>query len=296
MANPTVSIVIPCRNYGKFLSQAVESALEQTWPEVEILIVDDGSTDDTPDIARSYGSRVRYLRVEGMGAYGARNFSLKHVRGDFFLNLDADNILWPDFVEKTVRVFLENDDPKLGFVYTQREVFGDGCGISSFPEFDPQALKFFNYIDMGSLIRMNIVFRFGFDKSFNTGCGDHDFFLTLVENGFYGQLINEPLLKYLLHGDSLSSTVKRRYDQITIMRSLIRKHKNFYTHSDKKQALNAAANRTLVAIINNRRRNAPLRQRIRDFCWFLRANPRHGELLNQIRHVLLPRDYNNRKR
>lgn len=288
MCASSVSIVIPSRNYGHFLGQALESALAQTWSDKDVLVVDDGSTDNTADIVHSFGSRVRYVRTTGLGAYGARNFSLDHVQGDFFLNLDADNVLSPDFIEKTICFFQEGNDPALGFVYSQRELFGDSTGFSSYPEFDPQLLKFSNYVDMCSLVRMDLVRRFRFDESFNSGCGDHDFFLTLASHGYCGTLVDEPLLKYRVHNQSITSGVRRRYDHVPIMKRLIAKHHTLYSPAEKRRALAEATNRTLVAICANRRKDAPVSVRFRDLLWFMWLNPMHHEFLRQIVYFFSP--------
>lgn len=284
---PTVSVVIPCHNYARFLPETLESLFAQTVPPYEIWVMDDGSTDETPEVIASYGDRIRSQRLEGRGAYGARNDSLRLVSGDYFLNVDADNRLEPDFLEKTLGCLRESP-PEVGYVYTQRRYFGDREGVSDFPEFDGERLLLRNFVDMGSLIRMEAVKRFGFDEWFNRGCGDHAFFLRLLAEGIEGRRLDEPLLQYRVHGQSLTGSVRRRYAQVSIQRKLIERFPTLYTPELAERAMAEAENRTLVSLIHNRSVHAPFRVRWGDFLVFSRTNWRHAEWIRQLRYLFNP--------
>ncbi len=97
------SIVIPCHNALPYLGLAIESALRQTWRELEVIVVDDGSTDGSWAVARGFGERVRAERLEHGGAPRARNHGLALARGEHILFLDADDLLAPDTVEGLTR-------------------------------------------------------------------------------------------------------------------------------------------------------------------------------------------------
>jgi len=94
-STPLVSVVIPCYNYAHFLPDAVKSALSQQQEglEVEIIVVDDGSTDDTATVAQGFGSTIRYIHQENQGLSAARNTGIRAARGDFLVFLDADDVL-----------------------------------------------------------------------------------------------------------------------------------------------------------------------------------------------------------
>ena len=97
MNPPLVSILIPCHNAAPWLAQALESALSQVWAHKEIIVVDDGSSDESAKIARTYaGHGVHLLAQENRGAAAARNRALREARGDFFQFLDADDLISPD--------------------------------------------------------------------------------------------------------------------------------------------------------------------------------------------------------
>jgi glycosyltransferase involved in cell wall biosynthesis len=102
-STPRVSIVIPCFRRGRFLAAAVESALAQTHRDTEVVVVDDGSDDETDEVARSFGSRIRHLAQENAGVAAARNAGLAVATGELCLFLDADDLLLPTAVERLAR-------------------------------------------------------------------------------------------------------------------------------------------------------------------------------------------------
>ena len=96
----TISIVIPAYNSELCLRETLESALAQTRPAFEILVVDDGSTDRTEEIARSFGDRIRYIKQKNQGIAGARNTAIREARGDWIAFLDHDDLILPQKLEK----------------------------------------------------------------------------------------------------------------------------------------------------------------------------------------------------
>jgi glycosyltransferase involved in cell wall biosynthesis len=110
-----VSIIIPCNNAAPWLAQTLESALAQTWPEKEIFLIDDGSTDRSLEIACSFEARgVRVLRQSNRGAAAARNAGLAVARGDYLQFLDADDLLTPDKISSQVQLLGTRAPDELG--------------------------------------------------------------------------------------------------------------------------------------------------------------------------------------
>jgi len=105
MGGPLVSIIINNYNYGRFLGNAVESALQQTYPGVEVVLVDDGSTDNSREIIAAYGSRITPVLKENGGQASAFNAGFAASRGEICCLLDADDMFLPDKVEKIVRAW-----------------------------------------------------------------------------------------------------------------------------------------------------------------------------------------------
>jgi glycosyltransferase involved in cell wall biosynthesis len=106
--SPVISVITPAYNVSRYLSEAVASALAQTWHDFEMLIVDDGSTDGTGQIARSWervDPRIRVFTQENSGPSTARNTAILHARGEYFALLDGDDLWHPTFLESQMRIF-----------------------------------------------------------------------------------------------------------------------------------------------------------------------------------------------
>ena len=104
MSEAAVSIVIPTHNRAHLVCDAIDSALNQTLPAAEIIVVDDGSTDDTEARLRKYGDRIRYVKTENGGVAHARNVGMRHAAGDYLTFLDSDDLLYPYSLELNARL------------------------------------------------------------------------------------------------------------------------------------------------------------------------------------------------
>ena len=108
--HPLVSILIPCYNSKRYVGQCINSALYQTYPNVEVIVVDDGSTDGSKRIIKSYGSRIRAEFCPNRGANSARNRLLQLSGGTWLQYLDADDYLLPDKVKRHMAFVKQNPD------------------------------------------------------------------------------------------------------------------------------------------------------------------------------------------
>ena len=120
---PQISVIIPCFNSGKYLRECLDSVLSQTSQDFEVIVVDDGSTDDTPSIIKSYGSRVRLIRQDNKGPSSARNAGIKIAQGNYIAFQDADDVWLPRKLELQYR-FLQENPPYL-WVYSDMSTFND---------------------------------------------------------------------------------------------------------------------------------------------------------------------------
>lgn len=111
--NPLVSIVIPVYNGSNYMCEAIDSALAQTYENCEVIVVNDGSTDDgkTEDIARSYGNRIRYYHKENGGVATAMNLGIQKMKGEYFSWLSHDDIFYPDKIKLQVDAISKSGDP-----------------------------------------------------------------------------------------------------------------------------------------------------------------------------------------
>ena len=115
MQKGLVSVVIPNYNYAVFLPEAIDSVLGQSYREIEVIVVDDGSTDGSQEILHGYSGHIRVIRQENQGVASARNNGVAASRGEFIAFLDADDAWLPAKAERQVEAFLEN--PEVGLVH-----------------------------------------------------------------------------------------------------------------------------------------------------------------------------------
>jgi glycosyltransferase involved in cell wall biosynthesis len=114
--NPTVSVIIPAYNRAQWIGASIQSVLDQTYTDYEIIVVDDGSTDDTAEVIRAFTDRVRYVYQENGGAAAARNRGMRESRGEYLAFLDSDDLFMPEKLQKQVEYLQHN--PHIGMVYS----------------------------------------------------------------------------------------------------------------------------------------------------------------------------------
>jgi len=216
-----VAVVIPCYGYGNILADAIESALQQTHPAADILVVDDGSPDETRAVAESYAARgVRYVWQANGGPGAARNTGIAASKAPLTIFLDADDKLDPTYIEKTLAVLAGSADD-VGYVYTQVRYFGAEEGKTThYPQWDAQRLLRWPFVHPSALIRSALVRAYPYDERRGPWIEDWDLFLTLAEHGVRGVLLDEPLLWYRRHhGTSRSDQTDER-----AFHAVLRKH------------------------------------------------------------------------
>ena len=126
MSAPLVTVLIDTFNYGKYIEEAVESVLAQEFPreQREILVVDDGSTDDTSERLQKYGDTIRHLRKSNGGQASAFNFGFAEARGEIIVTLDADDLWMPQKLRRVCETFVKN--PEAGMVYHRSHMWRGG--------------------------------------------------------------------------------------------------------------------------------------------------------------------------
>lgn len=219
MANPTVRVVIPCYNYGRFIREAVESALAQQEASVEVVIVDDGSDDgQTPgqcDACRELGATV--IRQENRGLPAARNRGAAGATAAFLVFLDADDTIEPSFVRLLHEAIATNDAPDVSHAYCQERFTGIHNGSWLVPDWDPTLLLLTNLHPVTALVKRTCFEAAGgFDESLREGYEDWDLWLRFVERGWRGVRVREPLFNW------------RRHSAVTMITEANRRHERLY--------------------------------------------------------------------
>lgn len=209
---PKVSVIIPCYNSEKFLAAALESALAQTFTDLEVIVVDDGSTDGTASIVMAYGDdrRVRYLYQKNQGLSVARNVGIEAAGGEFIAFLDSDDLWVASKIARQVELLARDQDTIL--VFTDYSTFDSSGMIASrkLPKLPDGPLLFSflfsrnNFIYPSTVVlRRNIFHDVGyFDVSLNS-IEDYDLWLRIVYK-FKMVSIPEPMVKIRQHDSRVS--------------------------------------------------------------------------------------------
>jgi glycosyltransferase involved in cell wall biosynthesis len=205
-----VTVVIACFNYGRYLVEAVESALAQHGGSPRVVVVDDGSTEPTTlEVLDRLPPEVEVVRQENRGVCAARNAGLALVETAFALVLDADDRLRPDALEM-LRVPLERD-PKLGFTYGRMRFFGAWEGVLRFPPYDPYALLYRHTIGLSALARREVFEDTdGFDEEF-LHFEDWELWLDALAHGWRGEQLDAVTVEVRRHGGSKLRVDRTRY-------------------------------------------------------------------------------------
>lgn len=214
--NPLVSIVIPTYNYADYLPTAITSCLQQTYRNIEIIVVDDGSTDDTPAVVEGFRGRVRSIHQANQGVSSARNRGLEEARGSFITFLDADDALTTDSIEIRVRILTDNEDA--GFVISstlskhsldETPYLHDETGESFFSErlYEDLLCRRISFATCAVLMRTAVAKRFSFPTHISNG--EDIVYFTKVFFQRKGYFLATPTAITFSHPDSLRHNIEK---------------------------------------------------------------------------------------
>ncbi|MBU0614004.1 glycosyltransferase family 2 protein [Patescibacteria group bacterium] len=194
MLKPSISIIIPTYNHGKELEACLESILRQTERNFEIIIVNDGSTDDTEQILEKYKKFAKIIHQKNNGSNMARNTGFAQSIGEYLIFVDADVTMKPEMLQK-MKSILDNHQ-EIDFVYS---AFKFGWKVFRGVPFDANKLRDHNYIHTTTLVRRKSFP--GFDKNIKR-LQDWDVWLTMAMSEMRGELIPEVLFSVKIAGKS----------------------------------------------------------------------------------------------
>jgi len=237
---PETSVVITCYNYARYLDGCLRSVLDQTYQDYEIIVVDDGSTDGTPQIMEQFSDvpNLRYIRQENRGQASAKNKGIQEAQGRFVSFLDADDLWERDKLARQVRLF---DNPAVGVVYSRAHLI-DQDGNPLTLHFGGQYLTprsgrvsqwllFDNFIWFSSsVVRKECFEKIGvFDETLSMGI-DWDLWLK-ISTQYEFDFVDEPLLAYRTgHAGQMSKNAEGRQKcSDRIMENFIMKYPNAVT-------------------------------------------------------------------
>ncbi len=223
--SPLVSVIMPAYNAESYLAEAIESVGSQAYDPLEVIVVDDGSTDGTAGVAKNSGKGVHYFLQMNRGAAAARNAGLRLARGEFIAFLDADD-LWPEgTLRSELDILTEEEEIEvvLGLVQYVRNS-QDLSGDRTLENFAKPTLFF----SLGSaLFRRQVFERVGhFDETLAQS-EDLDWFMRLREHEVRMQVLNRVTLLYRIHAQNMSRDrpEREKYMMRALKQSLDRRRK-----------------------------------------------------------------------
>lgn len=205
-----VTVVIPCYNQAHFLKDCIDSVKAQTVKVKEIIVVDDGSPDNASEVANKLG--VRCIRQTNKGLSAARNTGIKAAKTEYVLPLDADDMIHPDFLAKTLP-YMERYD----IVSTWLQTFGNENRKWGSDKLEPTLgmLKSQNQINCCSLFRRSMWEKVGgYDEAMRDGFEDWEFWIRCVSEGYNIRIVPEYLFMYRKHGVSMFKEAMKKREKI----------------------------------------------------------------------------------
>lgn len=231
-SKPQVTIIIPCYNCERYVQEAINSILSQTYKNYEIVVIDDGSTDQTSACLEPYHDRIRYVYQSNQGVSAARNYGIQLAQGELVAFLDADDYFLPDKLEAQTAVFEAN--PNFGIVHSGwRRVDHNGRWLTDVePWHEVPKLNLESWLLWKPVLPSAMMFRRdwlqkagGFDPSFPQS-EDTELILRLALMGCQATWLRRPTVCYRQHPESAM------YKGLTQARSLVAMIDNFFARSD----------------------------------------------------------------
>ncbi|MDD1443350.1 glycosyltransferase family 2 protein [Dolichospermum sp. ST_sed3] len=225
-----VSVIIPCYNMGQFLDEAVDSVLNQTFQNLEIIIINDGSTDEiTIDKLENYiKPKTKVIHTPNQGVSLARNIGIQEAIGEYILPLDADDKIHPEYIYEAINIL--DNFKEIGIVYCDAAFFYEKNEIWEIPEFSLEKILADNLINCCAFFRKEDFLRTsGYNSNMKYGLEDWDFWLSLLELDLKVYKIPKILFYYRIKNSSRNIDLTNDEDNLTFSHQQIYyNHKNLY--------------------------------------------------------------------
>lgn len=224
---PIVSVVIPCYNSHQYLGETLKSVNDQSYTAIEVLVVDDGSTDpDTLHCLERLGSGTRLIRQTNKGLSAARNAGIREAIGEFILPLDSDDWLEPTFVQDLVDALSRSEQADFAFSYIQLEGEASGVLVKHFNFFEQ---LFLNQLPYCLLYRKSVFERLGgYDETMRRGFEDWDFNIRLSASGDGAVVVQEPLFHYRVSTGGMLQSISNKI-RSELWAGIRKKHSDLYS-------------------------------------------------------------------
>lgn len=229
MANPLVSIVIPYFNFGDFIEDALISCLRQTYKPVQIIVINDGSTEKKSKevfqaMKRKYQKNIFFVSQKNRGIASTRNRGISLAKGTLICCLDGDDKLHPQYLEKTVPLF--KPDKKIGIVTTWQQCFGQDNLLMKTSRYDVPKLLSHDCLTEASVFQKKLWQQVGGYADGIDSYEDWDFWIRIISLGYRWEVVEEPLLFYRIRNNSIYRTHYK--DHAYLARKIVQRNKTLY--------------------------------------------------------------------
>ncbi len=213
--DPLVSVILPVHNGAKYLKMALDSVFSQTYQALEIIVIDDGSEDDSASIVNSYRD-LELIRQGNQGVAAARNVGIASAHGDFIAFIDQDDMWLPPKIETQVRLLYESDD--LGYVLVYQKMFIDpGMTMPLWLKPDLFNIAHPAYIPSALMVRKAVFNKIGVFNHELIYASDSDWFARATKAGITKAIVEETLVHRRIHQANESRHIQANLNELLIM-------------------------------------------------------------------------------
>lgn len=225
-----VSVIMPCYNDGKYIMEAIDSIVKQTYPDWELIIVDDGSDDEETKtiINEIQNPKIKVFHTEHLRPAGARNYGIQKAEGTYILPVDSDDRIHEEYMEKAVKMIESN--PRIGVVYCKAELFGEKNGSWNLPDYSFKHMLLDNIVFVTALFYKSDWEKVGgFNTSMAQGMEDYDFWLSIL--GLEREICQIPEVLFYYRIKPVSRTTNFQDNCVQVQNTyqqIYYNHKEFY--------------------------------------------------------------------
>ncbi len=235
--NDLVSVVIPCYNQAEYLEEAVESVIRQTYANIEIIIVNDGSPDNTEEVSlalqQKYPLAINVVSQANSGPAAARNNGISQAHGEYILCLDADDILHPEMIRLCLDAMLEND---ADIVYIDLQCFGTSDVLAKKKAFSENHILYENLPPQSSLYKKEVWRKtHGYKQNMKENYEDWEFWINAYKHNFKFYYLEETLMHYRVKEVS-RDTLGVPHDKL-LRAKIVMNHPELYTEYQVENAI-----------------------------------------------------------
>lgn len=235
-----VSIIIPCYNQGEYVSDAIESSINQSYNDIEIIVVNDASSDDSANIINSYAEKYENIKFinnpKNKGVIFCRNLAVENATGEFILPLDADDRIAPEYVEKAVKVFSSN--PEIKIVYCRSMLFGNKNEEFKLQKISLENIVLANCIpNSAKFKKSDFISVNGYKSYMKKGWEDWDLWLSIIETAKNKKdcvyRIDEILFYYRQYSETVSRNNFDENIRLELLKNIFNNHLELFKENDE---------------------------------------------------------------